>query len=592
MRFLFNSPDLKQSLVKIVLGNVYTTLVGGFSDDPAIAKGVHEALRKELSYLVPDSEWNAKFKAGQWDGRISLYKKTTQTFPTGCTTRVVELFKALEIPYKVEDRRVRPPRNLDIESDFGTRELRFYQTEAVDRGIPASRGILAVATGGGKTMMSCQLLAEMGVGPVIFIVPSKSLLHQTHDEFQKYLKIDGKPAKIGKIGDGIFEPQPDGINICTYQTMLLAYNEVFKEKAGKTKDGKTYGACSVIKDEFAGDRVRKTDQELLDAYESTKKDYDEALKRSGKQYHLEHEKKRPKLIQKATKAFRDAYNKAKDAHENRLRTIENKRQIREIIEKAQGYLVDEAHVAAVVIEVLGQHAKNAYYRYGITATPYREDNQQIRIEGTFGRVLIRISASDLIDLEYLVKPYIRMIPIQHLEQSDSYQDAYDKHIVNNWERNFRIKQIAEECKKKGYPTMILVERLDHGVILESMVKDSAFVAGGDKGEDDPTEEERNFRRQMLAKTQRNEQILIATQWANVGIDAPALTVLILGGSGTSMVTTMQQIGRVLRTSPDTGKGFALIFDFMSDQKHLHDHAVRREKIYKSESAFDFKRIRS
>ena len=80
--------------------------------------------------------------------------------------------------------------------------------------------------------------------------------------------------------------------------------------------------------------------------------------------------------------------------------------MRNLISSCNAFIVDEAHVASVVIEELGKQAKNAYYRLGLSGTPWRMDNQEIRIEGTLGRKIIEVSASDLIELGFLVPPKI------------------------------------------------------------------------------------------------------------------------------------------------------------------------------------------
>jgi superfamily II DNA or RNA helicase len=130
-----------------------------------------------------------------------------------------------------------------------------------------------------------------------------------------------------------------------------------------------------------------------------------------------------------------------------------------------------------------------------------------------------------------------------------------------------------------------------------MIKDAVFVPGGDKGEDDPTDEERNYRRRMLNRVEANEIILIATQWANVGVDAPAISTLILAGSSQSSVTTYQQVGRVLRClgkdaqeSAENGKPDAIVIDFMDEHKALRKHSMKRKKVYQRERAFKYKPI--
>ena len=171
-------------------------------------------------------------------------------------------------------------------------------------------------------------------------------------------------------------------------------------------------------------------------------------------------------------------------------------------------------------------------------------------------------------------------------------------IVNHWERNYRIKQFAEGFKQKGVPTLILVERREHGEILEGMIEDSVFVPGGDKGFDDPTDEEKNYRRRMLNAVENNDIVLIATQWANVGVDAPKISCLILAGSNQSPVTTYQQVGRVLRcvgkdveASVQNGKPEAIIIDFASQHKTLKSHSNMRKNVYRNERAWKMYEIK-
>ena len=146
--------------------------------------------------------------------------------------------------------------------------------------------------------------------------------------------------------------------------------------------------------------------------------------------------------------------------------------------------------------------------------------------------------------------------------------------------------------------MILVERREHGEILEGMIEDAVFVPGGDKGDVDPTAEEKNYRRRMLNAVENNEIILIATQWANVGVDAPKISSLILAGTNQSSVTTYQQVGRVLRCvgkdiedSVKNGKSDAIIVDFMLEHKNLKTHSNMRKKVYKNERAWEFHELK-
>jgi superfamily II DNA or RNA helicase len=554
-----------------------------------------EALRNELSYKVPDSEWSAKYKTGQWDGRISLYVKRNQCFPTGLTMRVSRLFDELNVQYKFTDKREKPIRDFNIDCDFMGKDLRDYQTISGDLALKNQRGMLALATGAGKTMTSCYIFHKLKVKPVVFVVPAIELLKQTQKEFEKYLRIDGEPIKVGIAGGGLCEINMEGINVITYQTALIAFDKKYMESNNKivedTGEGsKPTGLLQKELDE-ATSKYKKARQlasgKLADLYEQVElaelnvsKDAEKLRKKYEREINL--------LIKNELAAYR----KAQTSWDNRQSTLLQKAQVRNVIQNCNALIIDEAHLAAVVTEEIGNQAKNAYYRLGLSATPFRTDNQEIRIEGTLGGKVCEVSASDLVERGFLVPPKIFVVNISTVEPGQTYHEVYNLNIINCWERNFRIKQFAEGMKAKGIPTLILVERMEHGNILEGMIEDAVFVPGGDKGEIDPTDEEKNYRRRMLNAVENNEIILIATQWANVGVDAPKISGLILAGTSSSPVTTYQQVGRVLRCvgknvedSIKNGKPEAIIIDFASSHKNLRSHVNMRKKVYKNERAW-------
>ena len=570
-----------------------------------------EAIRKHLAYEVPSAEWSNKYKQGQWDGLISLYNKRDQSFPTGLTNKLKSLFEILKLEHKFVDCRNKPIKNFPVQCDFGGKELRDYQINAGILGKQVQRGMLALCTGAGKTMTSCYLFSQLKVAPVVFIVPALELLKQTKSEFEKYLRLDGSNVRVGIAGGGLCDINLDGVNVVTYQTALLAFDKKYVEAQHK-----------LIEDPNGDGQSKSTallQQEFIDAENALKAAKTKAAKSlisnqadiKNKKLELESatDLRKKKSLTTALTTLEKAYDrqlnlliknevaiykKALAAWEKRQEVLFQKSQVRDLIKTCQAFIVDEAHVASVVIEELGRNAENAFYKLGLSGTPWRTDNQEIRIEGTLGRKIVEVSASDLIERGYLVPPKIFMCKINEVFPGNTYAEIYSANIVNNWERNYRIKQFAEGFKADNRPTLILVERREHGTILESMIEDAVFVPGGDKGEEDPSDEEKNYRRRMLNAVERNEIILIATQWANVGVDAPRISCLILGGSNQSSVTTYQQVGRVLRCvgkditdSISNGKRDAIILDFYSDQKNMKTHANLRKKVYKNERAWTF-----
>jgi superfamily II DNA or RNA helicase len=597
-------------MVSIVISNTRTKIVGKLHEEKEHEYAFHNMLREKCGYMVPNAEWSEAYKCGRWDGIITLYDKRTQSFPTGLLHYVIKALKLQGCEYRLVDNRIKPVKNINIETTFSeyNRSLFDYQNDAVEKAMAVSRGILALATGAGKTMTACELIARMSVSPVLFIVPSRSLLKQTQKEFMKYLSVDGERAHIGMLGDGVFDINSDGVNVITYQTALAAFNEKFSESKNK-----------IEVDELAGEGARKTLEQLESEFSVAEKAFLKAKEQASQQLanislqiEVVEEKissadeKEKKILEKNLLSFQKdfeksfnnitkneiaAYKKAKSALDTRLRSIANKKQIRELFTNAQAVIVDEAHLAAIVIEALANHADRSYYRFGLSATPWREDNQEIRLEGCMGKKLIDISPTFLINRGFLVPPRIFMVPIHFSEESDKYADSYTKHITKCWERNYRIKQFAEAFQEEGKPVMIIVDRIEHGNILQEIIKNSVFVPGSDKGEDDPDDQEQDYRRRMLDACEKNEIILIGTQWLNTGIDAPAISVLIMAGSTQASATVLQTVGRVIRTHKESGKTEAVVIDFMDSDKHMRKHSLARKRVYESEPGFDLRIIK-
>ncbi len=469
-------------MVEVEVYNDRSVLV---NNDDALGKlsyPIQEALRSELSYKVPDSEWSAKFKTGMWDGTISLYVKRNQSFPTGLTLRVAKLFDELKVNYKFVDKRSKPVRDYNLTCDFMGKELRDYQKYSGDLALKNQRGMLALATGAGKTMTSCYIFHKLKVKPVVFIVPAIELLKQTQKEFEKYLRLDNQPVKVGIAGGGLCDINLDGINVITYQTALNAFDKKYVETNNKIVEDSCERSKStaILQKELEvalsayKKAIHLASGKLSDLYAEVEKAEQNSTK-NAKQLRTKYDREINLLAKKEV----TEYKKAQSAWDIRQNILLQKSQVRNVIQNCNALIIDEAHLAAVITEEIGNQAKKAYYRLGLSATPFRTDNQEIRIEGTLGGKICEVSASDLVERGYLVPPKIFVVHIDTVEPAQTYHEVYNLNIINCWERNYRIKQFAEGMKAKGTPTLILVERKEHGDILESMIEDSVFVPGGE-----------------------------------------------------------------------------------------------------------------
>lgn len=238
------------------------------------------------------------------------------------------------------------------------------------------------------------------------------------------------------------------------------------------------------------------------------------------------------------------------------------------------------HWAANTCQAVSAACAGSRFRYGVSATPWRDQNDDLLIDACFGRALADIRASDLISRGVLVKPTIYFICTSS-KMGGTYQQIYKECIVENEARNKMIAECAAKLRAEGRKVLVLVRQIQHGKQLNSMIPDSAFVSGSDSG---------NFRKEFFDKLRSGDNtICIATSIFDEGIDVRPLDALILGGSGKSPTRALQRIGRVIRSFE--GKKDAIVIDFDDDVKYLRAHSKARKSIYATEPLFEIKRIK-
>ncbi len=236
------------------------------------------------------------------------------------------------------------------------------------------------------------------------------------------------------------------------------------------------------------------------------------------------------------------------------------------------------HLPADSFYEIAMKLQDAFYRYGLSATPWRSDRSDLMIEAALGPKLCVVSSTELINRGYLVPPKITMYEVYPSAKKlvRNYTRVYQSEIVENLERNKLIAEVAEHSAQRGKSVLILVNQVKHGRNLEGMIDGAVFIHGRDSSE------VRNEAIEQLR--QKKNQILIATTLADEGLDLPSLDVLILAGAGKSETRALQRVGRVLRPYPN--KKTATIVDFWDQSIYLEGHSRQRFEIYETEPAFE------
>ena len=454
-------------MISLNVGNVDTSI----KDAPI---EVIKALDEALSIEIPGAFF-AKNKINYfWDGKKHLYSVKKGTFPTGCIRRVLNVLNRMGYEYQIEDLREIPTqleRPLYLKA-----HLRDYQEQAIDTLINRQRGVVQLATGGGKSLILAGLCSKLNL-PTLVLTHRQELMYQLEETFIKNLRGKGsrKPL-IGIVGDG------------------------------KTKWGHiTIGMMQALD-------IKKYLKEL-----------------------------------------------------NRIRMV----------------LVDECHhlPCNTMVDIM-KYLDNAYYRFGVSATSFREDGMDLMIEAYLAPIYYNLSSEELIRMGYLSPIKVFFIPFNDTKtyKNDlTYVQLYSEAIEQNEKRNNLIVEVVKRILAKNKTCLVAVSRVEHGKILTQKIKsfypEVEFVEGKDKSE----------RRKKIIKKLNLKEIkcVVCTTVFGEGIDIPTLEVLVSAKAQDSGIDALQLAGRVMRRTEDKIEGWVVDF-FDMHHKFFRRHAIKRKKIFKEE----------
>jgi superfamily II DNA or RNA helicase len=246
-------------------------------------------------------------------------------------------------------------------------------------------------------------------------------------------------------------------------------------------------------------------------------------------------------------------------------------------------IVDECQfLGTSTLQCINKESKSAMYKFGLSATAFREDNADLLLEGAVGKTITNITATKLIEDGFLVQPEVHLINIPKIINSkNDYHSVYKNYIVENDVRNKKIIKFATKLVKSGRKLLILVKNIKHGEILLDVLQQD-FVVYFVRGDLDS--DQRNWIRDEF--TRGGIDIIIASAVYDQGINIPSLDTLILAGGGKSVGKLFQRIGRVIRPYP--GKKKAIILDFIDNAPHVLKHSAKRVETYRTEPGFKIK----
>lgn len=547
--------------ISIVHNAVTAKLHGADRDAKLIAN-------KVLSYMVDGSDHMQAFKSGSWDGRSSFFDFKTESFPRGFVTLVQSAL--IRAGYKTQVVKKPYPEPLGEKhgrvDDFPEDPRYDYQLQVPDSLERHGQLIAQIATGGGKSKCAKLCVARIS-RPTLFLTTRSILMYQMRDGFQDMLRKHVKtlPCAVGVIGDGEFSPVLDGINVGMVQTIMARLEETTPEKE----------AFRMV--------------ELQSAREAKEIDALKAKLVKQKASPLEMKKALDALSRKAEKERMPTDQIAEIATRKAIAQNASRAEMKKVLDRFEFVILEEAHEVSGngFFEIL-KNCPNAHYRMALTATPFMKDSEEsnMRLMASSGPIAVRVSEKELIDRGILAKPYFKFVALKEvpkgLYRSTPWAKAYDMGVTKNAMRNKLITVEALRAKNYGLSTMVLVQRQEHGKALRTMMESAGlrtmFVFG---------EHEQDERKAALVALKLKKiDVLIGSTILDVGVDVPAVGMVILAGGGKAEVALRQRIGRGLREKKDGSPNVCFVVDFADDHnQHLKGHYLQRRAIIEGTEGF-------
>ena len=250
---------------------------------------------------------------------------------------------------------------------------------------------------------------------------------------------------------------------------------------------------------------------------------------------------------------------------------EHSTEFKEFCDGINTVIIDEVHMAKadVLKRLLTGPFAHCGIRWGLTGTVPKADYEFMGIKVSIGDVINKLPAKELQDKGVLANCHVNVLQTQDHPQFKNYQEEL-KWLTNDSNRMTWIAQTIKDISSSGN-TLILVDRISAGEILQKKLKDSVFISGATKN----TERKEHY--DEVSTTQN--KIIIATYGvASVGINIPRIFNLVLIEPGKSFVRVIQSIGRGIRKAEDKDK--VQIWDITSSCKFAKRHLTQRKKFYK------------
>lgn len=251
-----------------------------------------------------------------------------------------------------------------------------------------------------------------------------------------------------------------------------------------------------------------------------------------------------------------------------------------LLNASQGLVGDEVQVlAALEFRKVAMATPNAWWRFGVSATPLeREDESDYRAIEVLGPLIVDVKPKPLIEAGYLARPDIVFVRHRHEKMSGSFPVVYEAGVVLNEKRNALAARIAGDPDLCPRPTLAFFKAIAHGRKLVKAVEPRARIEMVDGSASAGKGGRRDAVRHRLRMGLTD--VLAASRIFNKGIDIPEVESGVNAAAGASRIDALQKVGRLMRVVGS--KRVVRYWDFMDVGNHwLEGHARARIEAFRS-----------
>ena len=483
---------------------------------------------------------------------INLFYKEDKSFPTGYLGEVEKKLKKNAVSYEVFDTRRYPNAKINyrLEKD---EEMWDNQDEAFEEIKKNPVGTVSSATGTGKTRIIEETINHRGLKTLV-VVPYRLIQNQMYKKFADDFGRKNVSIKMPKKGEAL-----DVKDTITYKKIGGNVSDLYEKSETKTNGRKLGSSYSVDVDETKpkmklGSSYSKeffdSDLSNEEKYLKDKKHEKKFVDFKEKQKLKQFSKKIKKKVPKGSNITIVCFNSLPEASQEFLDSIEC-------------VIIDECHhSSAITIREALDRMPNAAYRYGFSATPWRDKNadHKLLLSALGDKIIYDLGGKEAVDRGIIAKPKYQVItsptPDLFLQEDRNWRNIVEKGLIGNKTRNTSIINKAVDLFENDHNVLICVDEIAHLEILASRFKQRGIDVLTIHGEQNHKLNDENIKK-ISASTKG--LISIGTMAVGEGTDMPNISAIILASGGKASIRFLQRIGRGTRLT--NGKNEVIVVDF-------------------------------